>query len=118
MSKFLSELEVKFVGDHEIELLADLLYCESLNKNLKVPKGFVCDGASIPRIAWSIVGYPMEGDYVEAAVIHDYLYRNAIGTKVHADNVFLQAMKDLKVNIVKRRVMYWAVKYFGKGAWR
>lgn len=73
-----------------------------------VPKGFICDGASIPKWAWIVVGHPF-AEYVEAAVVHDWLYETKPCSKHFADKVFLQAMKDLKVNITKRRIMYWAV---------
>jgi len=116
MSGFLSELKVKKVGHEDFELIDDFIYQENDDKFIIVPKGFRTDGASIPRQFWSIVGNPFE-EYFESAVVHDYLYRKKIGTKSHADKVFLQAMKDQGVNPIKRRIMYWAVKYFGKGSW-
>lgn len=39
---------------------------------IRIPVGFVTDGASIPRCLWSI--YPPWGRYSRAAVCHDYLY--------------------------------------------
>lgn len=35
------------------------------------PKGSVIDGASIPRIMWSLVGSPFSGSYKRSAAIHD-----------------------------------------------
>ena len=37
-----------------------------------IPKGFKTDGASIPRIFWSIYP-PYKSEYFSACVIHDYL---------------------------------------------
>ena len=37
-----------------------------------VSKGWIVDGASIPKIAWSIIGSPLSGKYCDASVIHDY----------------------------------------------
>jgi len=39
-----------------------------------VPKGFITDGASIPRPAFSIAGGPYSDTYVYAAFLHDLLY--------------------------------------------
>jgi hypothetical protein len=38
-----------------------------------VPKGFITDGASIPRFLWAFFT-PFEGDTLAAALVHDYLY--------------------------------------------
>lgn len=43
----------------------------SLNGNVKVPKGFVSDGATIPWWARSL--FSPTGRYFGAAIIHDYL---------------------------------------------
>lgn len=37
--------------------------------------GFRSDGASIPRVLWSVLGSPFEPDLVEAAITHDFDYR-------------------------------------------
>lgn len=49
---------------------------------ITVPYFFLSDGASIPRLLWTLVGSPWSGDYVQAAVVHDYLFRNC-GWVVH-----------------------------------
>lgn len=104
-------------GRRNVRLLTHFEYLYKKDYLISVPFGFVSDGASIPEFAWSLVGHPFD-EYLEAAIIHDYLYRNGIGTKHKADVIFLQGMKDLKVNIVKRRIMYWCVVGFGKGSWK
>ncbi|EJC5177426.1 DUF1353 domain-containing protein [Salmonella enterica] len=78
-----------------------------------VPAGFVTDLASVPRIFWTIL--PPDGKYAKAAIIHDYLYDNALRTKKEADLIFLDGMTVLGVPKWKRTVMYWAVRLFGRG---
>jgi hypothetical protein len=81
-----------------------------------VPGGFVTDFASIPRGLWNI--FPPWGKYGKAAIVHDYLYRTKGQTsKRTADLIFLRGMEVLEVPKWKRKVMYWAVKYFGHGSW-
>jgi hypothetical protein len=37
--------------------------------------GFVTDGASIPALFWLAVGHPFDPNYICAALLHDYLWR-------------------------------------------
>lgn len=83
---------------------------------IKVPSGFVTDFASVPKIIQWLI-HP-HGRYGKAAVLHDYLYENAIKSKAYADNVFYEAMGVLGVSQPKRWVMYQAVKRFGKGKYK
>ena len=78
---------------------------------IKVPKGFVTDFASIPRVFWSI--FPPNGNYVKASVIHDYLYRLVGCSRFFADAVFREAMFQLKVSTWKRLALYYVVRIFG-----
>lgn len=80
---------------------------------IEVPAGFVTDLASVPRIFWTLL--PPDGKYAKAAIIHDYLYDNALRTKKEADLIFLDGMTVLGVPKWKRTVMYWAVRMFGRG---
>ena len=83
---------------------------------IRVPVGTVTDLASVPRLLWAI--FPPNGQYAKAAIVHDYLYSNAIGDKSWADNVFREAMGVLKVPKWRRITMYWAVRLFGRGAYK
>lgn len=116
MKNFITPLLTQKISDDDFELISDFVYRVSDTHFITVPKGFRTDGASIPRAFWSTVGHPFE-EYFESAVIHDYLYRKGIGTKKNADKIFLQAMTDQGVNPIKRKIMYYAVKMFGRGAW-
>lgn len=94
------------------ELMADFLF-----RGVKVNKGFITDGASIPKVCWTIIGHPF-GRYLEAAVIHDFLYFEGTLTRKECDKVFLEAMKELKVFALQRWVMYKGVRMWGWLGWR
>lgn len=79
--------------------------------NIVIPKGFKTDLASMPRIFWWIV--PPFGDYNEAAIVHDYLYKNNIYSQQVCDKIFLDIMKMYGVNILTRWVLYTGVRLFG-----
>lgn len=82
-----------------------------------VPKGTETDLASVPRIFWNII--PPFGKHSGAAIIHDWLYKNRGQTnglnltRAQQDDIFRDLMKQAKVNIVRRNLMYQAVRMFG-----
>lgn len=90
---------------------------EDSSEIIAIPKGFITDGASIPKFAWSILGGPL-GKYAPAAVVHDYLYQKQIYTRSKSDVIFLEAMQVLGVGWLKRRTMWLAVRIFGWICWR
>lgn len=89
-----------------------------------VPAGFVTDGATVPRMFWSI--FPPWGIYGQAAVLHDFLCTNRKLTKngdsddldvtqAESDKIFYKAMKVLKTPLWKRAVIYASVRVWN--AW-
>lgn len=80
---------------------------------IRVPTGTITDLASVPRILWAV--FPPHGKYAKAAIVHDYLYQQSIGSKDWADRVFLEAMAVLGVPRLSRTLMYWSVRLFGRG---
>ncbi|MGU6849168.1 DUF1353 domain-containing protein, partial [Salmonella enterica subsp. enterica serovar Sandiego] len=48
----------------------------------------------------------------------DWMYDNALRTKKEADKIFLDGMTVLGVPKWKRVIMYWAVRWFGRGRYR
>lgn len=78
-----------------------------------VPKGFVTDGASVPRFFWNVLG-PL-GPYFDAAVLHDFLYSpiNATHTREQADLIFLEAMQLTGVGWITRNLVFTAVRACG-----
>ena len=80
-----------------------------------VPGGFVTDLASIPRALFSILR--PDGDYAQAAIVHDYLYWTQTTTRKYADEVFRVAMRDLEVAPRILETIYFAVRTFGQDAW-
>ena len=110
-------LKVQRLGENAWELLDDFTLATDKYK-VTVKKGFDFDGASIPKVLWSVIGSPMEGKYVPGAVIHDGLYASGVISRNEADEVFLKLMVMANVGYVKRYAMYWAVKSCGVIAWK
>jgi hypothetical protein len=90
--------------------------CVTSLGTIVVPAGTLCDGASIPRCAWSIVGHPFD-EYLEDSVLHDYLYSkaNTEYSRAEADFLFKETMWNRQIDRWKILAMYSAVRAFG---WR
>lgn len=92
-------------------LMEDFTYA-----GLTVPKGFRCDGASVPRYLWHLL--PRDGMHRCAALIHDYLYVNHSGyTRKEADFLFKSIMDDYGIVSWRAKLAYMAVRLFGGFFW-
>lgn len=61
--------------------------------NVTIPKDFVTDGASVPRLLWWLL--PPTGVYFDEAVLHDYLVRyEVVGTRYAADDYFYREVEQ------------------------
>jgi len=80
-------------------------------KDVVVPAGFISDGASVPRIFWSLFP-PNRTDYLPCAIVHDCLCTNDDYKK--ADKHFKECLKCLYVNKYVRYIMYYAVRIYHK----
>ena len=83
-----------------------------------IPKGFLFDGASVPRPFWSIIGSPCEPDLMFAASIHDFLYWSRIVSKSKADAYIKQALLADGVGTIRANTIYQAVNWCGGHAYK
>ncbi len=115
MSQFTTPAILEMLDDYRWRLVEPFRFYLSADTDdvIEVPAGNVTDLASVPRLLWAL--FPPNGRYAKAAIIHDYLYANALRTKSAADRIFLDGMTVLGVPKWKRTVMYWAVRLFGRG---
>ena len=110
----MSKLLVKDLMNGKFELVGDYVY-QIEEYSIRVPKGFITDYASIPRIFRAIV-LPY-GKHSGASVVHDYLYSKGCDLNIErkkADKIFLEILKEEGVNPILARLMYIAVRIFGK----
>lgn len=113
-------------------LQRDLTYRRGeLPELITVRAGFPTDLASIPRWAWVIL--PPDGPWVKAAIVHDYLYatsgtgvwkrkgpavtRERPYSRAEADVILREAMAARGVDLVRRTLIYLAVRLGGAGGW-
>jgi hypothetical protein len=111
------DLEGRRDGRRVAVLIDDWLYCyPETGEVFLVPRGYETDFASIPgAVRWAISPF---GNHAEAAVIHDWLYAvGEEGQRLKADQIFRYAMKEADVNLVRRNLMYEAVRRGGENAY-
>lgn len=85
-------------------------------RRIVVPAGFLTDGASVPKIFWSVL--PCWGTYSRAAIVHDYLcWRLHQGaphaeapTRRAADAVFYEAMLVAGTGPLTARILWAGVR--------
>ena len=119
MSSFTTPADLRMLDNYCWQLLAEFEYHVGSYPSdtvIRVPAGTVTDLASVPRLLWAI--FPPHGRWAKAAIIHDYLYDRAIGSKEYADRTFMESMTVLGVSRFTRTAMYWAVRWFGRGNYR
>jgi hypothetical protein len=88
-------------------------YIDPRGEAWTVPKGTRVDGASIPKVFWSIIGGPWDGKYRNASVIHDYFCVKKERGWQNTHKVFYEGMKTSGVGEVTALTMYYAVYRFG-----
>jgi len=84
-----------------------------------VHPGLRFDGASIPRLFWRVIGHPLQGLMLPAAVIHDALYLAQIpeiGRKT-ADRMFYELCQVNQVGKLKSWLAWRAVRLAGWMPW-
>lgn len=95
--------------------------CQLAGASIIIPQGYVTDFASIPRIFWTI--FSPYGRNTNPSILHDYCYTSKVmsnlvgdqeGRKL-ADELFYNNMLAEGVPKLGAKIMFLAVRYFGKG---
>lgn len=135
--------DLRPVGEGRYILLGGYRYVWSdrgLDKKIVVPVGLETDGASVPRLLWTITGLTPDGPIRAAALVHDFLYRhggklpegallgrNPSGafipldhyefTRAEADGLFHQIMLQSGISARKAWLAWAGVRMGGWTAW-
>jgi len=106
----------------QYKLLSSLKIKLSNGTVICIPDNYVWDLASTPRFLWWLV--PPDSDAEIAFLIHDYLYENKIGNRKFADKEMLiwstktNGTKNISLKNIDNYIRYYAVKLFGRKAWK
>lgn len=119
----------KFYGGKYEQLLEEFDYHVGSKESevvVHIPKGFITDFASVPRIFWNIM--PPNDKYGKAAVVHDFLYstngripemqfRKEDYTRKECDEILVEAMGVLDCGWLCRTTVYSGVRIGGWVTW-
>jgi hypothetical protein len=83
-----------------------------------VKSNFVTDGASIPKVFWSVVGNPLENDLLKPAIIHDGLYTLMQLPRATCDKLLKEMLLFNGTSKMKAYFIYYAVRLFGGSHWK
>lgn len=115
-----SEVDVKEAPDKDNPDLQDPKFWEVMKpityhartRDFTVECGMRTDFASVPRaFVWLL---PRYGLYTKAAILHDHLWQQEVPgaiSRIDADGIFRQAMRQLEVPFLRRWIMWAAVRW-------
>jgi hypothetical protein len=118
-------MKANYVGNPEyekanekghIQLCQDFCFAVD-GKTFWLPSGYLCDGASIPRPFWSIIGSPFDPEKVPAAFVHDAIYLTHAFNRSDADEILFQLLQQGGCRLRTARTMWAAVRGFAQFAW-
>jgi len=101
------------IDGRNVRLLEPLSFTDSEGITWLVPRNFVSDGASIPKIFWSFIGGPFAGRHRDAAIVHDYFCERRTYDWRRVHRTFYKAMRARGVSQSRAWIMYKAVMTFG-----
>jgi hypothetical protein len=100
-------------------LMEDFYYQdEEYELNLIIKKGFIYDGASIPRLFWRLVGGKFMPKFQRGAVLHDELYNKNLLPRKICDKIFRKILIEDGCSKALANTMYSALRVGGGRAYR
>lgn len=99
----------KSIPARGMQLLEKFAYIDATAKRWEAQKGYIVDGASIPRIFWTLVGSPFVGRYRRASVVHDYYCTVKTEPWEDVHEMFYNACRAGGVPEGKAKLLYAAV---------
>lgn len=97
------------------EIYEQITYLCGVAHTVNIPPGYIFDGASIPRLAWIVIGAPFDPQFCLAACVHDWYCDQSQKTsdyqaRVIGDAVFFALLQRAGVSRWRRVLMYLAVR--------
>lgn len=98
-------------GDEQriVRLVERFAFIDCQEKTWEVPADARVDGASIPRLLWTIIGGPFEGRYRNASIIHDWYCDRRTRPWERVHEIFYEAMLTSGVSATQARILYTGV---------
>ena len=95
----------------------DVALSDGREFHITVRKGFIFDGASIPRALWRLCGHPMEVPRVAAALAHDWIYASHAVDRATADAIYREICRMVGISWLRHSVEYGTLRLCGGAVW-
>ena len=83
-----------------------------------IENGYRSNGMSVPRCLWSVISPQYSPVTLFPSICHDWLYDNHVVSRIVADKWYQQALIENGYPEWKSKLVYDAVRIFGKSHWR
>ena len=87
---------------------------------IRIPEGFLSDGASVPRLFWRLLSPPIDPQTIAPSIVHDYLYVNGarLGlTRKIVDLWYSNALSQQGYPAWKCNLTYCGIRIGGASHW-
>lgn len=111
--RFIGTPKTEWSEERDMRLLEDFVYVDPMERAWLAPQGSVINGASIPRLLWSVVGGPFEGKYRNASIVHDVACERKEYPHHAVHRMFYDACLAGGVETSEADRLYYAVAMFG-----
>ena len=111
---YFGELVLKPLNDTRLmQVQQPFGYVDGAGNTWAVPSKALCDGASIPRVFWSIIGGPWDGRYRNGSVVHDWFCAVRTMPWQATHRMFYEAMLTSGTDATLAKTMFLAVRFCG-----
>ena len=105
-----------FSRKYRLERVLEVSYTfKNETMNIKVPEGYLTDGATIPKVFWSVIGSPYLPEYITAAIVHDWCCDEKYDVEEMSDLFFellkLSNVPNLTAKLMRKAVYAYKSRY-------
>lgn len=79
----------------------------------EIPKGFITDCGSIPRLFWRVIGAPTDPQTCGPYIKHDWKYQTACVSREQADEELYDDLREAGIGYFRAKAVYYGVRMFG-----
>lgn len=111
---FLNRLRVDIWTAGEFVVVDPLDFTAASGANYIVPKGFITNFASVPKVVQLLPGFDVNGDSRMPATLHDWLYASHLELRSVCDDLLREALISVGVPRLLADQFYMGVRVGGE----
>ncbi len=100
-------VERNYLDAWETQAPFEVYLCDG--RKITVPKGFVYDKGSVPRLAWGLIPRDDRSGVI-AFLVHDYLYETQILSRKESDQIMYELLRAGGMSWFRSQAAYRAVR--------